>query len=357
MKKKNIYFALLIFSLSLFSCGNKTYSLEDYQKEISFGDKDFLNVLQLADIHWSYATDKEKQTQYLQTLISQSEADIVILTGDQVLNGDASTYSSLLDCMENSSASYFAFVYGNHDEQGLYDKLYPIREGLKRSKCLNSFCDNDDVYGLTNFVINIKDGTSLPWQIYCLDSNSLKPGSFNIPYDVLHDDQISWYEKQVKQAKENNPNSKSLTYFHIPLWESEYAYRRSKNIDSIGNVKRFSGSMNESDFYIDGLGDTKVYAGYKRTSFFTKAEELGSTKAIFNGHDHKNDFCAEYYIDESKQDDPIALCYGLKSGDGLSYDEDKQGGVLATIYKNGDLKLSRARLNYSFEYTLEDMFK
>lgn len=355
MKKKNNYLALPVLSLSLFSCGNKNYSLKDYQKDISFGEKESLNVLQLADIHWSYATDKEKQSEYLQTLIKKSEADIVILTGDQVLNGDASSYSSLLDCMENSSASYFAFVYGNHDEQGLYDKLYPIREGLKRSKCLNTYLD-DDIYGETNFVINIKDGESIPWQIYCLDSNNLKPGSFNIPYDILHDDQIDWYESQVKEVQKTNPHSKSLTYFHIPLWETEYAYRRSNGVESIGNVRRFSGSMNESDFYVDGLGKTKVYAGYKRTSFFTKAEELGSTKAIFNGHDHKNDFCAEYYIDESKQDDPIALCYGLKSGDGLSYNDDKQGGVLATIYKNGDLKLSRARLNYSFEYTLEDMF-
>lgn len=357
--KTNKLISIGMLSLLCFSCSsNKTYTLEDYIKTIEFGSKSSLNVLQLADIHFSFASDLELQKKYLQTLISKSEADIVIMTGDQVLSGNANSYTSLLDIIEESSCSYFAFVYGNHDEQGLYDKLFPIREGLKRNKCLNTYLD-DDLFGDTNFVINIKDGSSLPWQIYGLDSGSLKQGSFATPYDVIHDEQIDWYENEVKLAKSIDPSSKSLTFFHIPLWESEYAYRHAlgKNSETDpGHVGRYSGTMKEKDYYVEGLGETRVYAGYKRTSMFAKMEELGSTKAVFNGHDHKNDFCAEYYLDESKSDDPIALCYGLKSGNGLSYLDEMQGGDLAKIGKDGSLELYRARLDYSFNYSLEAMF-
>ena len=356
---KNKIIALGMLGLLCFSCSaNKTYPLEDYIKTIEFGSKSSLNILQLADIHFSFATDKEEQREYLQTLIKKSEADIVIMTGDQVLSANASSYTSLLDIIEESSCSYFAFVYGNHDEQGFFDKLFPIREGLKRSKCLNTYLD-DDLFGDTNFVINIKDGANLAWQLYCLDSGSLNPGSFKIPYDVIHDEQISWYENQVKLAQQSNPNSKSLCYFHIPLWEFEYAYRHAygkANESTPGKIRNFSGTMNEYPYEVEGLGTTQVFAGYKRTSFFEVAEKLGSTKAISVGHDHKNNFCAEYYLDESKKDDPIALCYGLKSGNGLSYRDDMQGGNLIKINKDGTYSMHRANLDYSLNYSLEALF-
>ena len=53
----------------------------------------------------------------------------------------------------------------------------------------------------------------------------------------------------------------------------------------------------ESFKYIDGIigeGGRRFYSGLGEDEMFEKMLELGSTKAMFNGHDHLNNFTFDY---------------------------------------------------------------
>ena len=120
----------------------------------------------------------------------------------------------------------------------------------------------------------------------------------------------------------------SLCYFHIPLWETAYAYLESKN--GGGNVSDWGGEIRESDFTNGPLDPANaqpgVYVAEEKTAFFDAAKKNG-VKAIFNGHDHINDFYATYK--------DVLLAYGIKSGNGLYSDSDMIGAAYVDIHKDG----------------------
>ena len=347
----------------LFSCApDAAYPLEYYVSSIPF-EGETMKVIQLADTHWTFGSDLDKEEAYIQALIEESGADIAILTGDQVLGANKRIYTRLLDALQESRLSYFALAWGNHDEQGLYDPSFPSELCLSYSKCLNIDSPDDDVFGRSNFVIDLTSGGEIVHELFVLDSNKLHPSGFSLAYDVIHEDQIQWYERMVRRAEGiNGPIVPSSAFFHIPLWQYEYAYRLSQaGIEGYstdpshpGGIKGYSGEMHEESWEIEGLGRTRVYAGYRDSGFFHKAEELGSTKAMFVGHDHKNDFCALYYGKMENADDPIALCYGLKSGGGLTYQEGQLGANVMEIDRTGDIvSLKRLYLDYQEDNAYE----
>lgn len=362
MKTPKKPFALLLLPL-LLSCGSPSSpSLQDYVSELpSFDSSSSLRVLQLTDIHWNFTTDMEKQAEYLSAIVKNSNPDLIMTTGDNVLTASKENFSTLFDLFESFSEMlgkdvYYGFTWGNHDQQGLFDPYFPGALASNRPHSLYREID-DDLYGECNYAISLKKGDKILWQLFAIDSNSLhyQFPSFKYTYDVIHPEQIEWYSDEVKEAQKNNPDVKSLVFFHIPLWETDYSYRLSRGEDSIGYLGRYSGQMDETPTHIEGIGETKVYAGYERTPFFEVAEALGSTKAMFYGHDHKNDFCAEYSLSETS--DPIALCYGLKSGTGLTYKPGRIGGNLAVIEEDGSLSLFRCYQDYQDDYSSGNGFR
>jgi hypothetical protein len=47
-----------------------------------------------------------------------------------------------------------------------------------------------DVYGDSNYVLNLTDGSKTLWQLYGIDSNSLQFNGLYYDYDVIHKDEI-----------------------------------------------------------------------------------------------------------------------------------------------------------------------
>ncbi len=360
--KKNSRLCLLILPLLLSCSGKSDPKLEDYQSDLPlFSSSSTLRVLQLTDIHWNFTSDMEKEGAYLSALVKNANPDLIMTTGDNILSASKENISSLFDLFESFSDLlhkdvYYGFTWGNHDKQGMFDPSYPSTLALSKPHSLYKEVE-DNLYGESNYYINLKkDGKTL-WQLIALDSNSLHYSfpSFKYEYDIIHPEQIQWYSEVVKKAQQENPSVKSLLYFHIPLWETHYAYSLSQGEASIGHLSASSGAMEETPTDIPGLGETHVYAGYERTTLFQVAETLGSTKAMFYGHDHKNSFCAEYSLSEEK--DPIALCYGLKSGHGLAYQDGRIGGNLAEIKEDGSLDLYRCYQEYEDDYSSQNGYR
>lgn len=107
-----------------------------------------------------------------------------------------------------------------------------------------------------------------------------------------------------EEAAENFSTVKSLAFFHIPLRESRTAWLEyvANGYEDTDNTKRIYGTAGES-------GEI-VYCGVGEDTLFETMLELGSTKGIFNGHDHLNNFSMDY--------EGIRLTYGY-SIDYLAY--------------------------------------
>ncbi len=357
--KKQTRTALLLCLLSgsLVSCAHPAPSLEDYVSKVSFSSAKWsegIRVLQLTDTHLSMIADFTVETAYIKALAENTKADMIITTGDNVQFGNGKTVKRFYRMMDAVGLPY-ALSWGNHDQQGVYNPHFPGAESHNHPLSLYKEID-DDVYGESNYVINLhKDGSEAPtFQLFSLDSGSLFNQGFQDGYEVLHDDQIDWYKKEAEAYKTSTGYTPNIAFFHIGLWEMEYAYRlatgKTDRGAHPGKVTAYSGEMREKTWTPSPeLGKTSVYVGYKRTSMFAEAEKHNA-KGILFGHDHINNFAAKYYLDSSRATDPIALVYGVKTGHGLYYDEDMIGGNLLTIFEDGSVHYQRAYQHYADSY-------
>ena len=317
--------------------------------------------MQLADLHYNFSTDWDKEKAYLHSLFEASKPSLVMLSGDNVLNASKITVGNLLDLLNSlckEYGAYYGLTWGNHDKEGFYDPSYWNGECQKRDRCVYFEATGDNVYGRANYVLNLTDGNKTCWQVYSIDSNSLiGKDSISYNYDIIHEDQVKWFEEESDLAKTNDAYVPSLVYFHIPLWETEYAYRLAGLNSEVsasqteGKLYGYSGEMDESIYFNSPVGSTKVWGGYKNSGFFKSAESKG-VKGIFFGHDHKSDFVAKYATKDSPRDETnaIVIGYGLKSSGELSYKSTMIGAFVATIKKDGSASYARYFQQYSSSY-------
>lgn len=161
-----------------------------------------------------------------------------------------------------------------------------------------------------------------------IDSNAYTGDGLN-EYDYIHDDQVAWYEENIKRLEEEEKkNISSLVFFHIPLQEYKTAYELY--CSSSSEVKYYFGENNEK---VKG----KVSCSDYPSGLFDKMVELGSTKAAFCGHDHYNNMSLEYK--------GIRLTYGMSidylAMPGIEYDTAQRGGTLITIHKDSSYDIEQ----------------
>ena len=135
-----------------------------------------------------------------------------------------------------------------------------------------------NIIEITTYLINfINNDNKINTVIYLLDSNSYINNNFN-NYDFVHENQVEWYKEKVTEIDENIP---SMMFLHIPLSETKEAIEKYKNNSK--DVKYYFGEVNES-----------VCTTKNDSTLFDTVTSLGSTKAIFYGHDHYNNISLEY---------------------------------------------------------------
>ena len=147
-------------------------------------------------------------------------------------------------------------------------------------------------------------------------------------YDIIHQDQIDWYERMIKHAKKNYGEVKSSAYLHIAPPEAVEDWETRED-EIIGNMEEGLGSPSED------------------LHFFDKVKELGLTQSIHANHDHANDAVFLY--------DGIYFAYGVHSTNRIYNDEAgvKFGGQLLKINKSDTSKLVFE--NYYASYNSEEV--
>lgn len=315
-----------------------------YQEEtgvytIVSSTEDF-KILHLTDIHlggslYSFRKDL-KALKAVYAEIEYTQPDLVIVTGDLTFPlgimslslNNAAPVGQFAAFMRNVDIPW-AFTYGNHDTENLatlsegdLDELYKSLS-YKTSRNLLYPYVQPEITGRNNQLIEIRNGDgTLNQAIFLIDSNAYTNEGLNA-YDYIRDDQVEWYEQEIKrlQNEEGRPIS-SMVFFHIPLQQYRTAYELYEQ--GSDEVTYYFGENNEK--MID-----KVCCSDYPSKLFDSMLELGSTKAAFCGHDHYNNMSLEYK--------GIRLTYGMSidylAMPGIEHDTSQRGAELITLHSDG----------------------
>ena len=312
---------LLLFSaaiLSLASCGQaKGYAehLEDYVHVMRYHDG--FNILQLTDIHWNYNTSTMASKTYLDKVLEETnnhivatqganaKIDLVELTGDQFMLANSFHVESFMKYFEEKSEKYgfkFAIIWGNHDHHGLYNPNW-LSGQFRNAKNAIYSDENDDLYGRSNFVIDLTtDGTrdgAVKWQIANLDSGASFSETAVSPfrdYDYIRPEQTKWWLAEHNRVGKNVP---AMAYYHIPQDENQKAWLE---------VSEHNANYKNKFFKLEGFADngTEKYA-----SDFLDVAKDNNLKAAFMGHAHNVDWTVEYM--------GVTIGLGVKTGSELYF--------------------------------------
>lgn len=347
MKKINRITGALLAVFALVSCaGSQEYGIEAYTEE-ELADVSNFRILQLTDIHFGLATKFDEEWAYFDKVIEAAKydeetettvgLDLIVMTGDMFMNASADVVDRLYDYIDSQGIPW-TVAFGNHDRQGSYPPQYVEGQRAydKYDNCL--YVDPDDnINGHGNHYINIVSGDEIVWQVFMLDSGSYHLMGSSYEYEVINEDQIAWYEKVVKETNEAKHGVEfasltpdqiipSVAFFHIPLFEYIAAYDAWEASD-------FDETMGSGVYE-----DSGIWHGYRNSGFFAKAKELGSTKGIYVGHDHTNNFAVYYQ--------GIQLSYGVKTGRGIYHDAAMIGGQVVVLNDDDTVRVERKFVAY-----------
>ena len=328
---KNKRFAIIALMPLLFSCTGDLIN-PNYVKEMTVsGDEDF-NVLQFTDIHWNYSTNIKQASAFLTNTVNEAKKraghiDLIEITGDSVLVANKKIATTLYDLVESWGIPW-AFTFGNHDYEGEWSEAW-MNNLVSSSKYEHALLPEDinkadKVDGFSNYVINVKRGDKVEWQIYNIDTHNLVEEGGSYDYDYIHPNQISWYEAQTDLAKENNGGQyvPSIAFFHIPPTD---IYDFEKDGTLVGGIK-----------------DEKFCPGEHESDFVKTAKER-NCRGMFFGHDHSNDIVWKK--------DNVVFGYGVKANTELYSTEkdgiDITGGAIYSLHKDtGKFDLEHLIIDY-----------
>lgn len=332
---------------------NQLVPTEDADGWVFTTDREF-KVVQLTDIHiggGSMSKDKDRKAMNaVAAMLAYEKPDLVILTGDMVypVPFQAGTFNNAIStemiiALLEKLGVYYAPVFGNHDTEAYSthtrEEISAMWEAdnLKYSLFKSG---PSDVDGFGNYIIKVKgtDGR-INNAFYLLDSHSyIDSDMLGLmgSYDSLHENQIEWYKNSVQaiDAANNDGDAKftSFAFFHIPLEEYDIAWKEyaANGYNDTENVKYIAGGYHEND--------EKVCCGVNSENFFETVVELGSTKAVFAGHDHINNAILNYK--------GIDLVFGM-SIDYLAYIDPvtndigyQRGCTVINVEADGDYSVS-----------------
>ena len=107
--------------------------------------------------------------------------------------------------------------------------------------------------------------------------------------------------------------------------------------------KLYKSGSDEVTYYYGKIGEQneQICSSQHDSELFNRAKLLGSTKAIFSGHDHYNNLSIEY--------EGIRLTYGMSidylAMPGISKKSEQRGGTLITLHSDSSFDILPIPLN------------
>ena len=280
---------------------------------LKFNANGEFKLMQLTDLHLNghYPEACQEVFDRIDYMVREEAPDFIVVTGDMVYSKPAAPVIESLVKKLDSYGIPWAVAFGNHDaEQGLtraeLSELY--------SKGRYSLNRLDEAGELSDLEIPVMYGNEAAYYIYVMDSHDYSTIKGLDGYGWFTTDQVSWMRDCCKaRTSADGSIAPSLAFFHIPLREYIDAWAPRDNSRSDQMEKKTS----------QGLRGENIAAGAINTGMFAAMKECGSTVGVFAGHDHDNDFVANYQ--------GIALCYGRFSGCDAVYNNIPPGAKFICI--------------------------
>ncbi len=298
-------------------------------------------VIAFTDLH----LDGKNKTSYMTVdnlvkNIIKEQPDLVILGGDNVTSGfNKKRANQFAEIFENLGV-YWAGVLGNHEGDNKYSLTRPemIEVFSSYEHCL-MLEGPEDIWGDGNYYINILNpDNSLREMFVFMDTgdevSEETKKEYGIPpeespYDGVKTSQVEWYKEIITNNKKEYGKFSSIAVMHIPLPQYENAFSEVE--------------AGKNEFLYGNKLENICESGFD-SGLFDAIKELKSTKAVFCGHDHLNDFGIEYK--------GVLLGYLQPSGYGsytsaskLGYEEKDwlQGYTVFEILKDGTFSQTHYR--------------
>ena len=315
-----------------------------------------LKVLQLTDIHIGngpFTVKKDKKAiSAICSLIEHVVPDLIVLSGDMVFpvsvitgsNDNLAALKALTSLIEAYKTPW-TLCFGNHDAESMAkfskSEICNYLESDELEYCLFNRGPSE-LDGMGNHLINVYNfDNSFNSTIFFLD-NGMYLGETQLSgYQEITESQTNWYREKVENfSVYYGKTIDSYVYYHVPGKEYELGWESYKN------------GLEDSTYFFGQAGEKneRISCPSELGTFFPTVIELGSTKAIFCGHDHLNDFSIEYK--------GVRLTYG-KSIDytayvfqGIANKTEQRGGTVLSI----NTSISQAEEKFSISsIKLEDI--
>lgn len=317
MKNKSITKAVSILLISLIildavfiSCfivtGEYSSSITVDKEGCILSSDEGVRILVLSDLQGSNYIEMSWAFSAAKETVRRARPDLILTTGDNFGNNIERHHLDAFIRFMDSFGLPWGVVFGNHDYNVSFtmeeycEALESSENGIFYSLPINGSYSN------YSYLLNI-GGEDILSLIFMDNADS-----------AFTKEHISWYEETVLSNKDKDGAPlESLVFFHRPLDESVLAadaYSKNKSIGSgeIADEVRCDGG---------------------EVSLFEKAAELGSTRAMFYGHDHRNSAHISYR--------GIELCYALKTGITVYFKPGSLGGVVIDIGSSGNYEIGR----------------
>lgn len=297
-----------LLAVTNFKAYGSTLTVDEETSTLSF-DGESLKILQLSDVQTANLVESAIAYPMLKRVVKRAEPDLIVLTGDNISNGSTravlNTFVRLMDSFEIP----WALVFGNHDIRSAVSPE-DISSAYESSEyCLFKRGNIQNRYG--NYYYKIAHLGEVFYSLVFMDSadSSFTP------------EQVKWYSESIKSiSAECGYTVPSFAFFHIPIAETKAAHEAYAIDPSIGTGRLVDEIRTQDD-----------------TGFFDTLLTLGSTKALFYGHDHRNNTRINYM--------GVTFAYATKTGRTVYYERDSLGGNLITLYPSGEFTIETVHGN------------
>lgn len=279
----------------------------DKENNALISDSEQIKILQLTDVQFQSYISQSVAFYAIKKTVRKINPDMICFTGDMLDNKSNENHLRAFITFMDSFECPWAVTMGNHDYKSNVSMLVQDEIYSSAENCLYKKGDIESSFG--NYHYNIIYNDKAVFSLVFMDSMI---DGFTLEHAL-------WYEQTISKncVLLDGAIIPSFVFYHIPTVDTVNAIKLYDENSTIG-----TGEINES-----------VDAQKSDVGLFDKIYRLGSTKAVFYGHDHVNNAIIDY--------NGIKLCYGLKTGRTSYFDKSLQGGNLITLNANGSFDVAR----------------
>lgn len=301
--------AVLLTSFILAVTNSRAYgsrlSVDKESGALSF-ERESIKILQLSDVQTSNLIESAIAYPMLKRVVRRTEPDLIVLTGDNISNGSGKQVLNTFIKLMDSFRIPWALVFGNHDIRSAVPPEDICKAYEASEYCLFKRGNIEERYG--NYFYKLEQDGKAIYSLIFMDSAA---SSFT-------KEQVEWYGDTVAAISEGSGYTvPSFVFHHIPIAETLAAHEAYARDPSLGSGRQASDIRTQS----------------ADTGFFDTLLTLGSTKALFYGHDHRNNTHINY--------NGVLFCYATKTGRTVYYEEDSLGGNLITLRSDSTFTVER----------------